>query len=359
MTIYIRSPFGYETFGPTYFGYTPVKPFNDMKNEANMRKGLVAGSFLPPHEGHLHLIREAAARVDELSVFICSAPGDPIPGALRYACLKELFPKLRVLHLPGSKPFRIETPPFFTESWLSRLSSNLPGGTDVVFSSGQQEAELAQRLGARHTLIEPTVPVSSETILKNPFEHWQYLPTPVRPFFVKKVVLTGPESVGKTVLAGKLAAHFNTVWVEEYGRTYCEKYGNDLAPIDFAHIAGGQIQLEDEAARHANRVLFCDTDLIVTQIWGEIYFDRCPPWIIEMNHQRRYDGFLLLAPDIAWTNDNIRLYGDHRVEHFELLREELVSRNLPFAIISGSYEERFEKALRTVNKWLYPEKINL
>nr|WP_317045233.1 ATP-binding protein [Formosa algae] len=35
-----------------------------------------------------------------------------------------------------------------------------------------------------------------------------------------KIVLFGPESTGKTVLAKQLAAHYNTVFVPEYSRTY-------------------------------------------------------------------------------------------------------------------------------------------
>lgn len=296
--------------------------------------------------------------MDELSVFIASTPEDAIPGVLRYACLKELFPRQRVLLLQEKELFLHESEPFISQSWQEQIARNLPNGVDVVFSSDLRAKELAARLGARFELIGSKlsgIPVSDEALLADPWRYQEFLPVPIRSFFVKKIVLTGPESVGKTVLAEKLAAHFNTAQVEEYGRTYTENAEHELTPIDFAHIAGGQIQLEDEAARKANRVLFCDTDLIITQIWGEIYFDLCPQWIIETNHQRHYDGFLLLAPDIVWKEDDIRVYGDRREEHFERLKDELVSRNLPFTIISGNYEERFEKAVRAVEEWIFPK----
>ena len=326
-----------------------------MEHHAVNHKGLVSGKFMPLHEGHLQLIRTAASKTDELTVIISSSSADPIPGARRYAWLKEIFPRLRVLHLPGVQYPHAEDQQFSMETWAKTIQQNMPDGVDVLYSTNPADSKLAQQLGARFSLLERdenTAMISSASILLQPFEHWQYLPPAVRSSFVKRFVLTGPESVGKTVLAEKLAAHFNTVWVEEYGREYCEKFGNDLTPLDFAHIAGGQILLEDEAARKAHQLLICDTDLVVTQIWGEIFLGSCPPWIIEMNHRRHYDGFLLLAPDIDWVNDGIRVYGSQREKHFLRLLDELASRNLPYILISGNYQERFEQAVRAIEGWM-------
>lgn len=316
--------------------------------------GLIAERFLVPSQWHLHLIREAISQSNELTLAVCSTPADPVPGAKRYAWLKELFPGLQVLHLPGEEPF---LPDDYPKYWLELIANRLPGQVDAVFSVEYRGDALARKLKARHITLRPQAEkaaTSGEQILESPYDYWEHLPAPVRSFFVKKIVLTGPESVGKTSLAEQLAAHFNTVWVEEYGRAYTEKVGNDLTSLDFAHIAGGQMLLEDEAARKANQVLFCDTDLIVTETWGEIYLDHCPQWIIEMNHARRYEGFLLLTPDIAWEKDSIRFYGDRREQHFKRLQEELVSRNLRFAVISGNYEERLQRAVKVVNEWLFP-----
>ena len=169
---------------------------------------------------------------------------------------------------------------------------------------------------------------------------------------IKKVVLSGPESTGKTFLSQKLATHFHTVWVEEYGRAYCQTVGQNLTSLDFAHIAGGQIFLEDEAAKKANVVLFCDTDLIVTQIWAEIYKVECPGWVIEETLRRHYDLFLLLAPDVAWERDGLREYPHIRNWHYERLKTELEKRKVPLVIISGDYESRMQQAIGAVEKML-------
>lgn len=168
---------------------------------------------------------------------------------------------------------------------------------------------------------------------------------------IKRVALVGPESCGKSYLAEYLAARYHTVFVEEYGRTYCARYGMDLTELDFAHIAGGQLYREDEMAKRANGILFCDTELIVTQVWSEIYFKGvCQPWIIWANHLRHYDLFLLLAPDIPWKNDGLRAFEQQREWIFNRLFQELESRKVAFEIISGGYEERTQRAVDAVER---------
>ncbi len=166
---------------------------------------------------------------------------------------------------------------------------------------------------------------------------------------LKRVALLGPESSGKSYLAEKLAAHFHTVFVEEYGRTYCEKFGMDLTELDFAHIAGGQLYREDEMVKQASGILFCDTELIVTQVWSEIYFQGvCQPWIIWASQARHYDLFLLLQPDIPWQNDGLREYEHQRDSMFERLQQVLEERKYPYVVISGGFEERTRLAVEAV-----------
>jgi len=167
---------------------------------------------------------------------------------------------------------------------------------------------------------------------------------------MKKIVLIGPESTGKSTLTQQLAAHFDTVFVEEYGRTYCEKFGNDCDALDLVHIAAGQLFLEDEAAKTARHgLLFCDTDALLTQTYAELYLGSCPDFIAELARTRPYDLTLLLDTDVPWMNDSIRLFADRRQWHFNRLRELLETQNRPYVVISGNFEERFERAVQAVN----------
>jgi len=316
-------------------------------------RGLVLGKFMPPHEGHLHLIRTAAKAVDELTVMVCSIQKEPIPGAKRYYWLKEIFPELRVIHVTDENPQEPSEHKFFWPIWKDTIQRNCPYGIDKVFSSENYGFELARYLQAEHILVDldrKAFPISGTAVRNAPYKNWEFIPEVVRPFYIKRIVLTGPESVGKSVLAEKLATHYKTNFVEEYGRAYCEKVSNtDLTPLDFAHIAAGQLLREDEAARQSNRLLFCDTDLVVTQIWAEVFIKNAPQWIYEINHQRSYDLFILLKPDIPWVDDGTRNYEDIRQWQFERLQQELESRNLPYIVISGDFEQRLQKAIEKID----------
>lgn len=319
-----------------------------------MTYGFLLGKFMPFHKGHQFLIESARRRCDHLTVLVCSIETEPIPGYLRYNWVKNTFPDLDVRHVTDENPQYPEEHKFFWEIWCDTIRRNTPPDISLVFSSEHYGYVLAAKLGIRHIAVDiprQTVPISATMIRTNPMRHWDYLPPAVRPYYIKKVALLGPESCGKSYLAEKLAAHFNTSFVEEYGRSYCERFGTELGPLDFAHIAGGQLYREDEAALEANRLLFCDTELIVTQVWSEVYFNGvCQPWIVAQNHTRRYDLCLLLAPDIAWHDDGTRAYAHTRDWQFERLRQELESRNMRYAIIRGDFETRWQAALRAVEE---------
>jgi len=310
-----------------------------------MEHGFILGKFAPFHSGHVYLIQQALASSKGITVLVWSTADDAIPGWLRYHWVKSTFPELDVRH--------VIVPELSESSKLSEsLVRNLPTGTKILFESGEKQKLLAQGFGFQHVSIDPerkNFPTQTSEIRQNPLAYWELLPLAVRPHYIQRVALVGPESCGKSYLAEKLAEHFQTVFVEEYGRTYCEKYGMDSTELDFAHVAGGQLYREDEMALKANRLLFCDTELIVTQVWSEIYFaGKCQPWIFWADHARRYDLFLLCAPDIPWVNDGLREYEGQREWMFERLRQELESRGHRYEIIQGGFETRMSHAIEAV-----------
>lgn len=309
------------------------------------KQGLILGKFSPFHLGHAYLIAQARAQCERLCVMVTSEKNDAIPGWQRYHWVKSHFPELDVRHLIGAHQPSTE-----------RLKANFPDGIAVVFESGDKQESLAASLNAAHQAIDPerkSFPVSTAEILDNPQQYNDLLPAEVRAFFLKRIALVGPESCGKSYLAEHLAAHFKTAFVAEYGRTYCEKFGMDSVPLDFSHVAGGQLFHEDEMALKADKVLFCDTDLIVTQIWSEVYFQgKCQSWIYWADHERRYDLFLLCTPDIPWVNDGLREFENQREWMFNRLKEELTARGLPYVIIRGDFESRTTMAIEAVESIL-------
>ena len=101
---------------------------------------------------------------------------------------------------------------------------------------------------------------------------------------LKKIVIIGPESTGKSTLCAQLAAHYNTIWVEEYAREYLLTNGREYTFGNLLDVASGQIENEEAGVKsiqkHAGtppNLLFIDTDMYVLKVWCEFVFNRCPP----------------------------------------------------------------------------------
>lgn len=316
---------------------------------------MILGKFLPPHQGHQYLIDFARAQVDHLTVLVCSIEREPIAGHLRFEWMKELYPDLNVVHVTDENPQEPHEHSDFWSIWIRSIRRFIPEGPDMVFTSENYGDELARRLGARHVLVDlyrSQVRVSGTKVREHPFDNWQYIPECVRPYFVKRVAIVGPESTGKTTLAAKLAERFQTVWVPEFARGYLEeKYppvSLDITRDDIEDIARGQAESEDRLARKANRLLVCDTDLITTMIWSEYFLGYCPDWIKQAGDARSYDLYLLADIDVPWVAEPQRV-GDHlRPTFLRRLQCELESRHRRYKLISGSYEERMQQAAQTI-----------
>src|SRR5690349_4824420 len=98
---------------------------------------------------------------------------------------------------------------------------------------------------------------------------------------MKRIVVIGPESTGKSTLCQQLAEHYKTVWCPEYAREYLLKNGMNYTYDDLTHIAKGQLALQVSIGKKAsNNVYFVDTDLYVMKVWHEVAFSSCPTWIL-------------------------------------------------------------------------------
>ncbi|HEY8388848.1 MAG TPA: ATP-binding protein [Parasegetibacter sp.] len=166
---------------------------------------------------------------------------------------------------------------------------------------------------------------------------------------LKKIVVIGPESTGKSTLCQALASHFNTVWVEEYAREYLETNGIAYQYNDLSEIAAGQLNLENKyfaRLKNDQNVIMIDTNLYVIKIWSEYVYGTCEPWILETIAQRTYDLYLLCKTDIPWEFDPLREYPDlaAREKLYHIYKDHMVNQHVPWVEIGGSYEERFERA---------------
>ena len=320
-----------------------------------MRRGLVLGKFLPYHAGHAHLIRTARSQVDVLTVLVCSVAREPIPGAIRVGWVAESHPDCRVVHVAEEVPQTPDEHPEFWPIWADLVRRHA-GAIDVVFTSEDYGDELARRLGARHVCVDPTrsaYPISGTAIRRDPLGHWDYIPPVVRPSYVHRVAILGTESTGKTTLAQQLAEAFATTWVPEFGRAYCEtRDARELTSDDMDAIARGQILAEESAARSANRVLICDTDVRTTATWSDLILGTRSAWLARAAAADEYIHALLLHADVPWVQDGMRVLRDERTRHTELLERELRATHQPFTRIEGPFEQRFRDAATVIERVL-------
>lgn len=171
-----------------------------------------------------------------------------------------------------------------------------------------------------------------------------------------KVVLYGPESTGKSTLAKALAQHYDTVYVEEFSRQYAKsKFAKNqtLTAADVIPIAMGQMQLENEALPHANKVLICDTDLLETYVYSQHYYDGYSPEILRKKaFDNHYHLYFLTYIDTVWEADDIRDRPHDRSLLFESFLRALQIANKPYVVLKGSFEERLNECQKHIDKLL-------
>jgi HTH-type transcriptional repressor of NAD biosynthesis genes len=320
-----------------------------------VRRGLIVGKFYPPHRGHKFLIDSARAQVDELSVIVCRKEGESPDGYLRARWLREIHADARVLLIDDT--YDAQDSRVWAENSI-RLLGHRP---DVVFTSEDYGDEFARHLGCEHVQVDrarAAVRISGTRVRRDPLGCWEFLEPPVRAFYAPRVCLVGAESTGKTTLAAALAEHFGTVWVPEYGREYSERKlaeggGYDFRAEEFEHIAARQCELEDEAARRANRILICDTDAFATSVWHRRYMGARSPEVERIvERHRRPDLYLLTDIATPFVQDGTRDGERVREWMHRTFEEELTAQGRTFRRVYGPHGERLGRSIGYIEELL-------
>ena len=169
---------------------------------------------------------------------------------------------------------------------------------------------------------------------------------------MRKIVITGPESSGKTTIAKQIASHYKVPLVGEYARSYLNKLGRAYTQADLLEIAKGQIELENQALTMSNGWVVCDTSLEVIKIWSDYKYKACDPFILDALTNRLPDVYLLMTPDLLWEYDPLRENSLNRDELFQLYKKELTKLTVPFYNISGKGQIRFSMAQTVIDNLL-------
>ena len=177
------------------------------------------------------------------------------------------------------------------------------------------------------------------------------------PINIIKVVLFGPESSGKTTLSKHLARHYNTVWTPEFAREYLQhKWNNERKTCensDLLPIAIGQMKLENELAKKADKLLICDTDLLETKVYSEeFYGGYVHPDLEKAALTNTYDLYLLTYIDTPWEEDDLRDRPELRLEMFQAFENALKKYNRPYILLKGDRKKRLETAVKKIDEIL-------
>ncbi|GAB56601.1 HipB family transcriptional regulator [Glaciecola punicea ACAM 611] len=342
-----------------------------------MKVGLFPGKFLPPHRGHITAILRAHALCDKLYVVIsersaedtalCDDANLPhIAGVLRQRWLSQELQGLGIeviLQNDGN------TPPF-PQGWpdySALLKQNTPEPFNLIFGGEESYRDGYNQYfpGTDYILLDPQRtqwPISGTAIRHKPYLHWDYIAGAARPFFARKVLITGPESCGKTTLTRKLAKVYCTSWSEELGRDYQEDVigGNgDLFDLeDFNRIAHLQYEQDLVALRSANKVCFFDTDAVVTAFFSEVFLGEVATRVHSFINPNKYDLIIALKPTVPWIADGIRELGtqaerDHSFDKLMQLYQSCgFDANKVLIIDSPDYYQRLEACITAVDKLL-------
>lgn len=308
-----------------------------------MKRGLVIGKFMPIHRGHIALIEFARKQCDELIVSMSYTPHDPIPHPLRFGWIKEIFKHDSAIVVEESvDDFDDDTLawPERTKRWEDFIRKRFPR-IDVLFSSEEYGEPFAAHLEVPHILFDAsrtTVPVSATLIRQSPYQYWSFIPEVVRPYFVKKVCFYGTESTGKSTMAKRMAEIFQTEFVPEVARELITS--NDFSVEDIINIGHAQTQRVLAKTKTANKILFCDTDVIITQIYSRHYLHEVPEVLYELEKQVQYDAYFFFDIDTQWVADGLRDLGSEREKMKRIFIHELEKRKIAYHMVSGSWEEK-------------------
>ncbi len=308
-----------------------------------MKRGLVIGKFLPIHRGHIALIEFALQHCDELIVSMSYTAHDAINPQLRFGWIKEIFKsESRVIPQIITDDFDDENLPVDkrTQRWSNVLKKIYPK-IDVIISSEEYGVPFAQHMNAQHISFDfnrKKFPVSASLIRQQFFKYWEFIPEVVKPYFVKKICFYGPESTGKSTMAKAMAEKYKTEFVPEVARELITS--NEFSLEDIISIGQAQTDRVKEKSKTANKILFCDTDIITTEIYSRHYLKQIPAVLFELEKEIIYDKYFLFDIDVEWIADGMRDLGNQRQQMLDIFRLELEKRQINYTWVRGRYEER-------------------
>lgn len=308
-----------------------------------MNNAIIFGRFCPLHNAHLTLIRATQNLTKKLHFGLFVHENDPVPSPLRIKWLSR-FGEVHIIKiLDIKKPY---------ESIELRALPKV----DLVAGSNPKIVALAQALSAKYFMWDPAreaMPINSTQVLKDIPKHWNDLPDFVRIHAQKRLSFVGPESVGKSFFAKRMAAVYGGPHVPEYGRPY-EKYREkgDYSSAELVVLAQGHASARSAIAMQAGPVLFEDTEELMTAVWSEMLLGHSTDEVEALITLPKL--YVLYGADTPWEEDSLRYFAkkELRQDFFDRIERKLIKHKARYEIIDGDWQAREAETIAIVEAWL-------
>ena len=327
------------------------------------KTGMYGGSFNPLHMGHVSCIIQAANMCKNLYVVISDGKKrNEIDVRIKYRWIYQLtkhIGNVKIIILPDNCSSKDDYTNDMAVSDANYIKEQIGKPIDVVFFGNDYTEGSYWHIcyPEAEKYVFPRNDISSSALRKDVYKHWDWLPNIVKPYYVKKVLLVGGESVGKSTLTINLANYYNTNYVEEAGRELSEKSGTDTLMLqeDFTEILLQQKLNQMKATESSNKLLFVDTDALITQFYLNFFDDGQAQRNIELSKAidalNDFDLILFLEPDVPFVQDGGRSEIIHaeRAKYSNQIKAILDEHSRKYVCISGNYQERFVQATNAIN----------
>jgi HTH-type transcriptional regulator, transcriptional repressor of NAD biosynthesis genes len=344
-----------------------------MTDNSRFRLGLVVGKFSPLHQGHIALINHAAQHCDRLLILSYSNPEfHDCEANLRRRWFAQLYPQHECVVIDKDwlestcftrKVAYQALPPNDADDSTQQhylaylLKDVLLSCPDAMFASETYLVPCAEVLSiALGSKVSPVmvdlnrelVPVSGTFLRGDKARYWSFLPPVVRADWVRRIVLLGGESSGKTTLAQELAKALHTEWVPEYGRELWDRQHGQLSRNDLVTIAHEQCTREDAMAQRCGPWLVCDTSPLTTLGYFLWMFGENNAQIAKLA-ERSYALTILCIGDFDFVQDGTRRDAEFQNRQHRWYLQQLADSQIVPLETKGSLVTRLSHVLSAIS----------